>query len=79
MNNSLPRHAEFEERLLQDFGVTDIRVYYAFSVGGDAWIAVRGDSVYFAESGCLYGGSIEEALYKAMARRLGLLPPLGKE
>jgi hypothetical protein len=77
MSMGLPRHAEFEKRLQADFGVTE--VYYAFSIAGDAYIAIRGEQVEFVESGSLYGGTgTEPALYKVMARKLGLLPSLEK-
>jgi hypothetical protein len=79
MSMGLPRHAEFERRLQADFGVTDIRVYYAFSIAGDAFIAIRGEQVEFVQSGALYSDSIEPALYRVVARKFGLLPSLEEE
>lgn len=74
--NGLPRHAEFEKRMYEEFGVTDIRIYYAFSCAGDAWIVIRGNDVHYFETGSLYSDGIEPAMYRTVARRLGLLPQL---
>lgn len=71
----LYRHAEFEAKLLERFGVSDIKVYGNTNLAGDGFIAVRGETVYVVESDSLFSG-FDESLFNVLCREIGLMPPL---